>query len=93
MPKYIIPVSFVMYGKYEIEADTLLKALDEVFANDDVTPLPAESEYLHGSLNLDEEDVIENNTLPGGKTILSDGDFEDLSEFINEREYTRQENS
>lgn len=30
MPKFIIPVTFTMYGKYEIEADTIEEAIDEI---------------------------------------------------------------
>ena len=79
---YVIPVTFVKYGSYEIEAETLLDALHLV----EGLPLPDKSEYLDDSLRINETDVIESNTLPGGLTNLSDGDFEDLSEYINEQE-------
>ena len=81
METYVIPVTFVRYGKYHIEANTLLEALDKVRD----LPLPEDSDYLDGSLHIDEMDVIECNTESGGTTHLSDQDFEDLSEYLNEQ--------
>ena len=59
MPNYIIPVSYMMYGKYEIEADSIKDALNEVHGS--TMPLPPDSEYLIDSLQIDAEDVRENN--------------------------------
>jgi hypothetical protein len=77
MPKYIIPVTYTMYGKYEIEADNISEALDKVF--DPLTgDLPEEPVILDDSLNVIEEDVVENNN-------LTDDDVDELSTYLEER--------
>jgi hypothetical protein len=75
MPKYVIPVTWMMYGKYEVEAENIVEALDVVFGD---TPLPPDGEYLEDSLYVNEEDVNENNT-------LSADDADDLSTDLEER--------
>ncbi len=77
MPKYVIPVTYMMYGKYEIEADTLVEALDEVFGNEAIKPLPPDADYLIDSMNVTEEDLTENNT-------LSEDELSDVSEYLAE---------
>ncbi len=74
MPKFVIPVTYTMYGQYVIEAPTLLDALDTV----DDLPLPVPSDYVDNSLEVHEEDVRENNA------GLTEGDLEDLSEWVGE---------
>ena len=76
MPKYVIPVTFVMYGKYEVEAENMAEALDEVFGS--TMPLPPDAVYLEDSLNVNEEDVNENNS-------LNEEDQEELSEYLADR--------
>jgi len=76
MPKYVIPVTFTMYGKYEVEAENIEEALDEVFGS--TTCLPFDAVYLDESLSVSEEDVNENNT-------LNKEDQEELSEYLADR--------
>ena len=73
MPKYVIPITYLMYGKYEIEADNIVDALDKV----QELPLPEGAEFLDDSVNITEEDVVENNHLS------SDEGYE-LSDWIAE---------
>lgn len=75
MPKYIIPVTYTMYGKYEIEADTLIDAIDEVHST--AMPLPPDAEYLTESMTVGEEDVAQNNE-------LSEDELIELSEYLAE---------
>ena len=57
--KYVIPIEFTMYGYYEIEAESIVDALDQAFAVD--MPLPDDSEYLDNSLSTDMENLLELN--------------------------------
>ena len=75
MPTFVIPITYMMYGKYSIDADSLLDALEQI----QNLPLPEESTFLDDSVNVIEEDVLENNDC-----ILTEGDKEDLSEWIAE---------
>jgi len=77
MPKYVIPVTYTMYGKYEIEADSIEAALDAVF--DDVLPVPENAEYLSDSLVVTTGDVQENNPR------LDEEAMEFVDEYLTER--------
>lgn len=84
MPLYKIPVTYVMYGHYEIEAESIEQALDEVLGNESEAcqPLPPDAEYVTDSLNVDSEDVIENNTLTNEeKDVVT----EYLDEYIRQK--------
>ena len=63
MPKFVIPVTYTMSGSYEIEADTILDALDQVLGPDANLPLPENAEYVSDSFFTDSESVIEANNL------------------------------
>jgi hypothetical protein len=73
MPKYVIPVTYMMYSKYTIDAPTLVDALDKVQG----LPLPEDAVYLDESVNIIEEDVMESND-------LSDDDCRVLSDWLAE---------
>ena len=76
MPKFVIPVTYTMYGKYTIEADTIEEALDKVL--DENLPLPNGSGYVEDSIEVNEEDVRENNT-------LSEEELFSVSDYLAER--------
>ena len=59
MKKWIIPISWMVCGTLEIEADTLEDAYD--IALDKDTPLPTNGEYIFGSdiIDYDIEDIRE----------------------------------
>jgi hypothetical protein len=75
MPKYVIPVTYTMYGKYEVEANDVVEAL-EVIQNPALA-LPPNAVYVEDSLQVSEEDVIENND-------LSEDDQWELSDALAE---------
>jgi len=58
---YRIPYAFEMYGRIEVEADSLdkayKKAADEL-VNMSITDLVANADYLEDSLELDEEGLV-----------------------------------
>ena len=58
---YSIPYAFEMYGRVEVEADSLdkayKKAADEL-VNMSITDLVANADYLEDSLELDEEGLV-----------------------------------
>ena len=58
---YGIPYAFEMYGRVEVEADSLdkayKKAADEL-VNMSITDLVANADYLEDSLELDEEGLV-----------------------------------
>ena len=58
---YRIPYAFEMYGRVEVEADSLdkayKKATDEL-VNMSITDLVASADYLEDSLELDEEGLV-----------------------------------
>lgn len=49
--KFKLPCTWEMYGVIEVEADSLEEAVS--IAEDDDTPLPAESTYVDASFNVD----------------------------------------
>lgn len=51
MKKWIIPVTWMMFGTLEVDADTLNDAYD--IAVDSDTPLPINGEYIEGSDMID----------------------------------------
>ena len=53
MPKYKVYVEWVVTTTVEVEADCLESAIDEVNNNDSL--IPAEGDYLSGSLVINEE--------------------------------------
>jgi len=53
MEKFIINVSWSMYGYYEIEAETLEEAEAKVL--DPGTPLPTNGEYIEDSFKIEIE--------------------------------------
>ena len=58
---YRIPYAFEMYGRIEVEADSLEKAIrkaDNQLAYMPVVDLVANADYLEDSLELDEEGVV-----------------------------------
>lgn len=64
MNKYEIPVTFEMYGRYVIEANSLKEAIDIILNS--VTGLPQEKEYIDDSLKIDYDgiDIKENEDGP-----------------------------
>jgi len=53
MKTFTIPVSYMMYGTYEIEADSFEEAKEKIL--DSNTPLPDNASYLEDSLEVDED--------------------------------------
>lgn len=53
MPKFEIVVSYEMYGKYVIDADTLQEAENKVFESE--VCLPTDTVYVEDSFKLDKE--------------------------------------
>jgi len=72
----------MMYGKYEIEAPTLVDALDMVFNASGIAAvemgLPDNAEYLDYSLSANEEDIAEANP------TLTNEDRDDIEIFLEE---------
>lgn len=59
--KYRIPYAFEMYGRIEVEADSLSEAYkkaDDELVNMPVVDLVANADYLEDSLEVDEEGII-----------------------------------
>lgn len=59
MARFKIPVTYQMWGVYEVEADSLEKAKAKVL--NDKTPLPDNSYYIKGSIKISEDEVNEIN--------------------------------
>jgi len=83
MPKYTIPVTYTMYGLFEIEAYTLEQALDKVFPPGNPTniismPMPHTSGPV-GIMDVTVEDILENNT----QLTKKDKDY--IEDFVSER--------
>lgn len=58
---YRIPYAFQMYGRIEVEADSLEKAIrkaDNELVNMSVVDLVANADYLEDSLEIDEEGLV-----------------------------------
>lgn len=51
MKKFLIPVTWQMYGFIETEAESLDDAINKV--DDDSTPLPDDASYIEGSFEVD----------------------------------------
>lgn len=60
MKKFIIPVVWTMYGKYEIEATSLEEAISKA----ENMPLP-DGEYLQDSFSIDYEGIPEKQLFVG----------------------------
>lgn len=56
MKTYKIPCTWEMYGILEIEANSLDEA--KAIALEDSSPLPDEKNYVDGSFQIDDEDLI-----------------------------------
>ena len=59
--KYRIPYAFEMYGRIEVEADSLNEAYrkaDDELVNMSVVDLVAYADYLEDSLEVDEEGIV-----------------------------------
>lgn len=52
-----IPVSWSVYGEVEIEAETLQQAIEIFTRDEDMMPLPLDSEYIDGSFKMDDEET------------------------------------
>ena len=56
MKKWEIPVTWEVFGKVVVEADTLAEAMHIARDEEDILPLPDESDYVDGSWRITEED-------------------------------------
>lgn len=57
MKEWNIPVTWTVFGKVKVTADTLIEAMKIARDDEGVLPLPTESDYVDGSWELSEEDV------------------------------------
>ena len=57
MKTWKIPVTWEVSGFVEIEAKTLEEAIEVAKDDEDIIPLPAESDYVDGSWRVTEEDL------------------------------------
>ena len=56
MKKWEIPVTWEVFGKVVVEADTLAEARHIARDEEEILPLPDESDYVDGSWRITEED-------------------------------------
>ena len=56
MKKWEIPVTWEVFGKVVVEADTLAEAMHIARDEEEILPLPDESDYVDGSWRGTEED-------------------------------------
>ena len=56
MKKWEIPVTWEVFGKVVVEADTLVEAMHIARDEEEILPLPDESDYVDGSWRITEED-------------------------------------
>lgn len=56
MKKFYIPVSWEVWDKVEVEAETIEEAIKYVKENIEVIPLGSEPEYIEGSYKIDDGD-------------------------------------
>lgn len=56
MKKWEIPVTWKVFGKVVVEADTLAEAMHIARDEEEILPLPDESDYVDGSWRITEED-------------------------------------
>ena len=59
MKTWRVPVTWSVCGFVSIDADTLEEAMDIARDDENVLPLPAESNYIDGSWELSQTDVEE----------------------------------
>ena len=57
MKTWEIPVTWEVYGRVVIEANTLEEAMEKARDDEGVIPLPDENDYVDGSWRVTEEDV------------------------------------
>lgn len=57
MKSWSIPVTWEVYGRVVIEANTLEEAMEKARDDEGVIPLPNENDYVDGSWRVTEEDV------------------------------------
>ena len=57
MKSWGIPVTWEVYGRVVIEANTLEEAMEKARDDEGVIPLPDENDYVDGSWRVTEEDV------------------------------------
>lgn len=57
MKSWSIPVTWEVYGRVVIEANTLEEAMEKARDDEGVIPLPDENDYVDGSWRVTEEDV------------------------------------
>ena len=56
MKKWKIPVTWEVFGNVVVEADTLAEAMKIARDEEEILPLPEESDYVDGSWRITEED-------------------------------------
>ena len=57
MKSWSIPVTWEVYGRIVIEANTLEEAMEKARDDEGVIPLPDENDYVDGSWRVTEEEV------------------------------------
>ena len=57
MKSWSIPVTWEVYGRVVIEANTLEEAMEKARDDEGVIPLPDENDYVDGSWRVTEEDA------------------------------------
>ena len=57
MKSWSIPVTWEVYGRVVVEANTLEEAMEKARDDEGVIPLPDENDYVDGSWRVTEEDV------------------------------------
>ena len=77
MKSWSIPVTWEVYGRVVIEANTLEEAMAKARDDEGVIPLPDENDYVDGSWRLTEEDV---ETV---RSLYNNNEKDDLEEKNN----------
>lgn len=55
--KIKLPIEYAVYGRIEIEADSIEEAIKKFNADPDLFGLPFETEYIEGSFQLNTDDI------------------------------------
>ena len=59
MKTYKIPVVWQMYGYVEVEADSMVEAVDKVQNGNGDMPLPDTADYVEGSFEVDHDGIVD----------------------------------
>ena len=59
MKTYKIPVVWQMYGYVEVEAESMVEAVDKVQNGNGDMPLPDTADYVEGSFEVDHDGIVD----------------------------------